>query len=152
MLWKRWVLCNMCITSVHDTAKGFWGIGLRKSQAEVAERIRDTLHRPDDTYSTGQRGYCVRRHLYLLLKKQCVSGRSILMWAMQSRKWQQKITWYDVQSSILKFENNCLETISPHLIAVLEKSITSHGFHQQIEFAWFPWTCRCSSFHFFMSI
>lgn len=52
LLWCRWLLCNTHITSVHDTAKGFWGIGLRKSKAEVAERIRDTLHRPDDTWST----------------------------------------------------------------------------------------------------
>lgn len=37
------------ITSVHDTAKSFWGVGLRKSQADVAERIGDTLHGPDDT-------------------------------------------------------------------------------------------------------
>lgn len=61
-LWNRWALCNVCkyITSVHDTAKGFWGIGLRKSKADVAERIWDTLHRPDDTWSTVQRGYCVR--------------------------------------------------------------------------------------------
>lgn len=60
----------MCvhITSVHDTTKGFRGVGLRKRQAEVAERIGDTLHRPDDTYSTGQRGHCVRHHLYQLLK------------------------------------------------------------------------------------
>lgn len=61
-LWNRWALCNVCkyITSVHDTAKGFWGIGLRKSKADVAERIWDTLHRPDDTWSTVQRGHCVR--------------------------------------------------------------------------------------------
>lgn len=56
------VLCNVCksITSVHDTAKGFWGISLGQSEADVAERIWDTLHRPDDTWSTGQRGYCER--------------------------------------------------------------------------------------------
>lgn len=60
-LWNRRVLCNVCksITSVHDTAKGFWGISLRQSKADVTERIWDTLHRPDDTWSTGQRGYCV---------------------------------------------------------------------------------------------
>lgn len=44
------------VTSVHDAAQGLWGVGLRKSQAEVTERIRDTLHRPDDTYIKGRRG------------------------------------------------------------------------------------------------
>lgn len=61
-LWNRWVLCNLCkhITSVHDTAKGFGGVGLRKGKADIAERIWDTLHRPDDTWSTGKRDQWVR--------------------------------------------------------------------------------------------
>lgn len=61
-------MCNACVhvTSVHDTAQGFRGVGLRQRQAEVAERIGDTLHRPDDTYSTGQGGHL--HHLYQLLK------------------------------------------------------------------------------------
>lgn len=75
--WNQWVLCKGCFTSVHDTAEGFGGVGLRKSQADVAKRIRNTLHRPDDTCTTG---LCLRFD-----KAQRISGCSIP--AMDSIKY-----------------------------------------------------------------
>lgn len=60
------VCMSVCvlITSVHYAAQSLRGVSLRQSQAEVTQRIRDTLHGPDDPCSGGgQRRVGVRTRL-----------------------------------------------------------------------------------------
>lgn len=80
-------MCGEYITSVHDTAEGFGGVGLRKGQAEIAQRIRDALHGPDDTWGTGRRGYCVRQRAF----GWSFNGLSTAVAFQLRRKWQEKL-------------------------------------------------------------